>query len=290
MPAGSRVRANNVYGTVSDNPLLIGATSFTSLGLSLLPAISGQHAVIVLDPKRVIGPDPEIVIVTSHLALGTTATITRGAYGTTARAHPQGTAWAHVPVGPDDYVAVVTSGTRPTDPYLGQMIYETDTDTYTGRGAGPVWQSVLTLGQWLSWTPTLGQGVTTNVTKTVNYARYIKIGRTIIASFYLTVTGTGTATSSINITLPVNINATQAAFPTMIGGGFVLLDTSANTYYNGSCDNAATANQIFAKPLTSIGLGSQFLGIGSSAGTTLFNSAIAVGDTITGTVIYEAVS
>lgn len=292
MPAGSRVRANNVYGTVSDNPLLIGATSFTSLGLSLLPAIVSptQHAIVVLDPKRVIGPDPEIVIVTSHTALGTTATITRGAYGTTARQHPQGTAWAHVPVGPDDYMAVVTSGTRPADPYLGQMIYETDTDTITARGAGPVWQSVLTLGQWLSWTPTLGQGGTTNITKTVNYARYMKIGRTIIGSFYLTATGAGTGATSVSVTLPVNINATQAAFPTMIGGGFVLFDTSASTYYNGNCDNAGTANQLFAKPLTAIGLGSQFLGISNSVSTTVFNAAIANGDTITGTFMYEAVS
>lgn len=134
MPAGSRVRANNVYGTVSDNPLLIGAVSFTSLGLSLLPAISGQHAIVVLDPKRVIGPDPEIVIVTAHTALGTTATITRGAYGTTPRAHPQGTAWAHVPVGPDDYIAIVTAGTRPSNPYEGQLIFETDTNKLVGHG------------------------------------------------------------------------------------------------------------------------------------------------------------
>lgn len=133
MPTGSRVRANNVYGTISDNPLLVGATTFTSLGLNLLPAISGQHAVVVFDPKRVFGP-PEIVVVTSHLAMGTTATITRGQYGTSARQHTAGTAWAHVPVGPDDYVAIVTSGTRPSDPYEGQFIFETDTNKLYGYG------------------------------------------------------------------------------------------------------------------------------------------------------------
>lgn len=145
MPAGSRVRANNVYGTISDNPLLIGATSFTSLGLNLLPAISGQHAVIVFDPKRVFG-EPEIVVVTSHLSLGTTATITRGQYGTTARQHSQGTAWAHVPVGPDDYTAIVTSGTRPSDPYSGQSIFETDTNRLVSRSTGGTWERV----SWLS--------------------------------------------------------------------------------------------------------------------------------------------
>lgn len=131
MPAGPRVRANNVYGTVSDNPLLIAAVSFTSLGLSLLPAISGQHAVIVLDPKRVFG-EPEIVVVTSHLAMGTTATITRAQYGTVARQHPQGTAWAHVPVD-EDWTEILTSGTRPGNPYSGQLIFETDTDRFVAR-------------------------------------------------------------------------------------------------------------------------------------------------------------
>lgn len=135
MPAGSRVRANNVYGTISDNPLLIGATSYTSLGLSLLPAIvsPNQHAVVVFDPKRVFG-EPEIVVITSHTALGTTATITRATYGTTARAHPQTTAWAHVPVGPDDYIAIVTAGTRPSNPFEGQHIFETDTNKLVGYG------------------------------------------------------------------------------------------------------------------------------------------------------------
>lgn len=149
MPVGPRIRANNVYGTVSDNPLLIGAVSFTSLGLSLLPAISGQHAVIVLDPKRVFG-EPEIVVVTSHLAMGTTATITRGTYGTAAREHPQGTAWAHVPVD-EDYTEIVTSGTRPTDPYAGQMIFETDTNRVVVRDAGnTVWNRT-------AWTAAAGR-------------------------------------------------------------------------------------------------------------------------------------
>lgn len=128
MPSGQRIRANNVYGTIQNNPLLAAGTSFTSLGLNLLPPITTEHAVLVFDPKREFGTSPEIVVVTSHLALGTTATIVRGQYGTTARDHPQGTPWAHVPVGPDDYTAVVTSVTRPSNPYEGQLIYETDTD------------------------------------------------------------------------------------------------------------------------------------------------------------------
>lgn len=125
--AGSRVRSNNAYGVTTDNPLTAGATTFNSTQLILLPNITSitQHAIIVLDPKRVFG-QPEIVIVTAHTGLSTTATITRGAYGTVAASHAVGTAWAHV-ANYDDFTAVLTSATRPTDNYIGQSIYETDT-------------------------------------------------------------------------------------------------------------------------------------------------------------------
>lgn len=148
MPSGPRIKANNIFGVTSDNPLTIGATTFNSASLFLLPAVSSAHAVIVLDPKRVNG-EPEIVIVTAHTALATSATITRAAYGTTARAHPVNTQWAHVAV-TDDLIPIVTSGTRPSDPFEGQMIYETDTHRPVHRDntqwlpGGPV--SVVTSG------------------------------------------------------------------------------------------------------------------------------------------------
>lgn len=142
MPVGSRVRANNSFGTTTDNPLTAGATTFNSAALVTLPAIAGgtQHAVVVLDPKRVFG-EPEIVVVTVHAAAATVATITRGQYGTVARAHPQGTVWGHVPVD-EDYIEILTSGTRPSDPYRGQTIFETDTNSYVGRSTADVWQNV----------------------------------------------------------------------------------------------------------------------------------------------------
>lgn len=147
MPSGPRIRANNVFGLTTDNPLSSGATTFNSASLFLLPVVSSAHAVVVLDPKRVNG-EPEIVIVTAHTALATSATITRAAYGTTARAHPMGTQWAHVVVS-DDAIPVVTSGTRPSDPFEGQTIYETDTDFYKGYN-GSTWG---TLGSSIQTSP-----------------------------------------------------------------------------------------------------------------------------------------
>lgn len=136
---GSRVRSNNAYGVTTDNPLTAIATTFNSTQLILLPAIIvGQHTVVVLDPKRVFG-QPEIVIVTAHTGLSTTATITRAAYGTTARSHPVGTVWAHVAVD-EDYIEIGLSSNRPVDPYIGQVTYETDTQSVRHFN-GTIWNS-----------------------------------------------------------------------------------------------------------------------------------------------------
>lgn len=138
MPAGPRVRTNNVFGITTDNPLTAGATSFNSAGLANLAVVASAHAIITLDPLRQFGA-PEIIVVTVHTAAATVATITRGAYGTTARSHPQGTTWVHAPV-TEDVISIVTSGTRPSDPYRGESIFETDTNRYVGRSTADVWQ------------------------------------------------------------------------------------------------------------------------------------------------------
>lgn len=129
---GPRIRANNVYGTISDSPLAAGSTTMNAAGLANLPAVASAHAVIVIDPLRTAGA-PEIVIVTAHTGGSTAATVTRGAYGTTARSHANGVLWVHTTT-IDDLIRVVTSGTRPSDQYEGQLIYETDTNRLALHG------------------------------------------------------------------------------------------------------------------------------------------------------------
>jgi microcystin-dependent protein len=150
MPVGSRVRANNVFGVTTDNPLTAGATTLNSTQLALLPAITSptQHAVIVLDPKRVNG-QPEIIVVTAHVALATSATIERAKYGTIARSHPVGSAWAHVAIG-EDYIEILTSTSRPSDPYIGQSIFETDTLSHRFYN-GSSWNSSPPIGALLPY-------------------------------------------------------------------------------------------------------------------------------------------
>lgn len=95
MAATTRLRTNNVFGTTTNNPLLVGGTTLNSAGLANLAVVAGaDRAVITLDPNRVNGA-PEIVIVTAHSGAATSATITRGAEGTAAREHPSGTFWVH---------------------------------------------------------------------------------------------------------------------------------------------------------------------------------------------------
>lgn len=132
MPLNPRVRDNNVFGTTDDNPLVVGSTTMNSTGLVNLSVIATKHATLTLDPLRQFG-NPEIVLVTVHTAGSSIVTITRGAYGTMAREHPQGTLWVHAPLD-EDFIEIVTSSTRPSDPYEGQFIFETDTNKLYGYG------------------------------------------------------------------------------------------------------------------------------------------------------------
>lgn len=132
---GSRIRQNSIFGTVADDPLTIGATSFNSAGLASFGVVSGNHAIATLDPLKTNG-NPEIIMITAHTGSATVATIQRGMFGTSAREHPSGTLWVHAAIG-TDFIEVLTSGTRPSDQYEGQFIFETDTNKLVGfDGAG----------------------------------------------------------------------------------------------------------------------------------------------------------
>lgn len=129
---GSRIRKNGVFGTTTDNPLTAGAATFNSAALADLPVVTGNHAIITLDPLKQFG-NPEIVMVTAHTAAATVATITRGMFGTVARSHPVNTLWVHA-AAQDDFIEIFTSSTRPADQYEGQFGYETDTNKLVGFG------------------------------------------------------------------------------------------------------------------------------------------------------------
>ncbi len=225
MPANPRVRDNNVFGSVEDNPLSIGSTLMNSAGLSNLSAIVTKHAVITLDPLRQFGP-PEIAVINIHTASATVATILRGQYGTTAREHPQGTLWVHAPIN-EDFIQIVTSGTRPSDPYEGQFIYETDTDIVK-LNDGSQWNdlAIHVSGSWTSWTPTL-----TNVTIGAGQiqARYSRIGKTINYRLVIELGAGFSMGTDIFFTLP--LTASSSISPRQPIGVALLEDVTASNFW-----------------------------------------------------------
>ena len=271
MPTGQRIRGNNAFGTITDNPLTLGATTVNSAGLVNLPPVAfGSHAVITLDPLRQHG-DPEIVIVTVHTISSTVATITRGAYGTVARAHPTGTAWAHAPITedvtvitsaalrptnpyegqtiyendtnryalydgvgwlPGGLVTVCTSGTRPTIPFEGQVIFETDTDRYSGYN-GSAWETIQQLGAWTAFTPTVKFGATTASIQ--NDSRWIRSGRMITVSYAFRITNLNGGTGTLTITRPVvgRMSTDPVNSYTQTYGTSGVIDVSAGNLYHG---------------------------------------------------------
>lgn len=211
--AGARIRDNSAFGTITDNPLTNVATTMNSAGLANVSAVSSNHAILILDPLRSAGA-PEIVVITAHTGAATSATITRGALGTSARQHASGTLWVMAPT-IDDVIRIVTSSTRPSDQYEGELVYETDTDYYMGHN-GTAWEHGLKLGAWQTWSPTLANITVGNGTQT---ARYVKVGRTVHWAWKLVLGTTSAIGTGPTFTVPV------AGAGTITGGAAIATDT-----------------------------------------------------------------
>ena len=128
------------------------------------------------------------------------------------------------------------------------------------------------LGQWTSYTPSLQQGG--NVSKTVTYARYIKLGRLVIAEIYLQVTGSGSSSTAIEVGLPVT--AAQSIVST---GTFRVYDASVPTNRTGIAVLANTGEVS--------GLMDNVTDYMGAAG---FTAALASSDSVIVNVTYEAAS
>lgn len=72
-------------------------------------------------------------------------------------------------------------------------------------------------GGWNAYTPTLAQGASTDIAKTVTYAKYLQFGKLVICQVRLAATAAG-ATGLISVSLPV----TAATSNLYIGSGMVL--------------------------------------------------------------------
>lgn len=282
MPSGPRVRTNNVFGTVTDNPLTAGATTLNSAGLADLAAVSSAHAVIVIDPLRAAGA-PEIVVVTAHTASATSATVTRGAYGTTARQHAAGVLWVHAPT-IDDVIRILTSSTRPSDPYRGQLIFETDTNSYVARDTSDAWQTAVMLGAWTAFTPTVKFGATTASIQ--NDSRYVRVGRLVVANLAFRLTnlngGTGTLTATVPVPQRAITNPANSYMNPFGPGG--LIDVSTGNTYTFQATTNTTADIVLRSNA------SPTVVLTHAAPITLAAGGSGTGDEIYATISYEAAS
>ena len=153
----------------------------------------------------------------------------------------------------------VSTGTASTDAVnLAQL------ETATGAGA------------WTSYTPTITQSGA--VTKTVTYAKYVRIGRTIIAQVNLAVTGSGTASNLITVSIPV----TAAQSGLNVGVGTFYDDSPGALLFPCTVSLQTTSTVAFAAMTAAAG--------GWAIGSDVFTAGLASGDTIAFTITYEAAS
>lgn len=128
------------------------------------------------------------------------------------------------------------------------------------------------VGAWTGYTPTFTQSAT--ITKTVQRAAYMKIGRLVTVNYRLAATSAGTAGQAVRIGLPVAPSADFQA------GTAIFSDSSTSTaYLLGAVCFASTSDLVF---------------VSDGSGASLFGQAPAVtvasGDIIQGSITYEAAS
>jgi hypothetical protein len=123
------------------------------------------------------------------------------------------------------------------------------------------------------FTPTLVQSGA--VTKTVNYARYTKIGRYVLVNYYLTVTGSGTGANVIFLGLPLAAATSGLA---CVGTGMVF-DSSASTFWHGPAIVATSTTVKFAA-----------YNAGNYLGAAGMTAGLASGDILSAFIAYEGTS
>jgi hypothetical protein len=131
----------------------------------------------------------------------------------------------------------------------------------------------------ISYTPTLTQSNV--VAKTVSFAKYQQVNKIVRVEFQLIVTGTGTAANRIDLTLPVTAANNGGNVFIGFGNGNVY-DASSTFVYPAQIIFFTTTNVSFTTTSVATANGTQYLGISQ------FTAALAAGDYVAGSFIYEA--
>lgn len=128
-------------------------------------------------------------------------------------------------------------------------------------------------GAWDTYTPTLAQGASSNIAKTVTLAAYIRFGKLVILNFSVAATASGTAGSQVTLTLPI----TAATSGIYVGAGSYN-DISSSAFYPAIISLASTTTLRMVRSDTQA-----TGGVGADP-----NIAVASTDVMSGFAIYEA--
>lgn len=139
-----------------------------------------------------------------------------------------------------------------------------------GASGSPQLASAVDDGRWTAFTPQFDQGASTNITKTVNSARWRRIGSTIHVEVDVSFTAGGSAGSGLTMTVPVDFAHSGIGHK---GVGFIY-DASATQTYKPVVLRTAASKVVF-----------------KDSGTDVFgvvpNVAVANGDLLTCSLSYE---
>jgi hypothetical protein len=122
-----------------------------------------------------------------------------------------------------------------------------------------------TAGVWAGYTPTWTQSVA--ITKTVNWARYMQLGKFVQVSIKMTSTGAGNADNKILVGLPVAASANNYIVGRMAfldASGTTVVQTSIDAYY----ESSTTVG--FAPAFTVSGGRLEYIAAGAQGTTTRF--------------------
>lgn len=126
--------------------------------------------------------------------------------------------WEHIQNAATDIDALLgakpcTASTRPSSPFQGQQIYETDTRLLR-MWDGTAWQIVTLIGAWYAYTPTFYDGDATISAANVSGvdATYYRSGQMVTARGVATITNA--TTNGLGVSLPVQAAARVFAIGT----------------------------------------------------------------------------
>ena len=167
-------------------------------------------------------------------------------------------------------IAALTSAEKPA----GLVVFSTTTGklmvsdgvNFANVGLEPV---------WTPYTPTLSQGASTNIAKTVTYAKYAVAGKWVTCQVSLASAGAGTSGAAVTVTLPV-----AAAFVSLPVGSGTYLDNGTALYPVIATLASSTTVTLFRADVSD-GSGAARVGIDP-------NIAVAAVDNISFSISYEA--